>query len=285
MAGRAHGKAILIGEHAVVHGAPAIAMPVSLSVRVTLGTVPAPDLPPAFVSWFTSIAAESGRAGQVPARIDAALPVGVGLGSSAALVVASLRALGVSDPRRLLALGDAGEAIFHGNPSGLDVRTVLADRPQWFRRGANGLELSGVAVRQPMAFELWVTPPGPSTGEMVARVSEAVAAHGREAAVAAATPHVEAARAALATGDAPALGRAMSAFHEWLRRYRASTPRLDALAEAAMTAGALGAKLTGAGGGGAVLVLWPSADAARAPVGDDVRRYSIRLSATRTNAD
>ena len=62
---------------------------------------------------------------------------------------------------------------------------------------------------------------------------------------------------ALRTADWHKLGRAMTRNHELLQRLGVSTPRLDELVEAALASGAFGAKLTGAGGGGAVLVLAP----------------------------
>ena len=65
-----------------------------------------------------------------------------------------------------------------------------------------------------------------------------------------------AAVAHLRSGDAPALGRVLDASHESLRRdYEVSTPELDALVEAARHSGALGARLTGAGFGGSVVIL------------------------------
>ena len=60
----------------------------------------------------------------------------------------------------------------------------------------------------------------------------------------------------LQTGDAAALGRLLNASHESLRHdYAASTPELDALVETARQAGALGARLTGAGLGGSAVIL------------------------------
>ena len=68
----------------------------------------------------------------------------------------------------------------------------------------------------------------------------------------------------LRNGDGAALGRVLNASHESLRRdYAVSTPELDALVEAARDAGALGARLTGAGlGGSAVILVAPGREAA-----------------------
>lgn len=282
--GHAHGKSILIGEHAVVHGSAAIAMPIGLHVEVHLGLARPAPLSPAFLEWFGRLALDRTGQAWLPAGIEGDLPMGVGLGSSAALSVAALRALGTLAPWRedeLLAAADEAERIFHGNPSGLDVRAVLADGPLvWRRRDGGGLDLAAAAVGVELWFELWVTLPGPSTADMVELVSEALAADGRAAAIDRATAHVEAARSALAAGDAPRLGAEMQAFQHWLRRYGASTPILDDLVLHALRLGAAGAKVTGGGGGGAMLVLWPDGPRSDVPLPPAVRRYAFRLPAT-----
>jgi mevalonate kinase len=282
--GRAHGKAILIGEHAVVHGSAAIAMPVGLQVEVELGLAEPAPLHPGFLQWFGELAlARTGQA-WLPAKIRGDLPMGVGLGSSAALSVAALRGLGTIAPwaaDALLAAADSAERIFHGNPSGLDVRAVLADGPlAWRRLDGGGLHLEPATVGADLAFELWVTLPGPSTADMVELVSHALAADDQFAAITRATGHVEAARAALAVGDPQRLGAEMQAFQHWLRRYGASTPILDELVLHALQLGAAGAKVTGAGGGGAMLVLWPDGPRAAVPLPPAVRRFAFTLAAT-----
>jgi galactokinase len=72
---------------------------------------------------------------------------------------------------------------------------------------------------------------------------------------------VRAAVAAMEGGDAAAFGRLLLESHASLRdRLRVSCPALDQLVEAAMESGALGARLTGAGFGGCVVVLCRAAD-------------------------
>jgi mevalonate kinase len=65
---------------------------------------------------------------------------------------------------------------------------------------------------------------------------------------------------ALAKGDVDGLGRTFDAAHGLLSALRVSSPELDALVQTARAAGAIGAKLTGAGGGGAVIALAPGHD-------------------------
>jgi galactokinase/mevalonate kinase-like predicted kinase len=68
-------------------------------------------------------------------------------------------------------------------------------------------------------------------------------------------------KSALQRGDWPALGRLMNENHAIQRGLGGSGPANEALIEAALAAGALGAKLAGAGGGGTIVALWTGADA------------------------
>jgi mevalonate kinase len=90
-------------------------------------------------------------------------------------------------------------------------------------------------------------------------------------------------QAALANGDLPALGRALNANHEILRDLGVSTALIDHLVAAARDAGALGAKLSGAGGGGVMLALVEPG--CRAGVADAlVAGGAVRVLATRLAA-
>lgn len=260
--GQAHGKCILIGEHAVVHGTLAIAMPVGLHVQVTLGEHTADGLSPIFCDWFGETALAHCGKRWLPAAVTGNLPRGAGLGSSAALAVAALRALATQKPiapAQMLEWADACERLFHGNPSGVDVRAVLSDTAIAFRRGQAG---PTVQTLPPFPgdwhFQLWLTPTGDSTATVVARVGDSLAKHNRQAELTEAERIIAEASAAAAGGQQRALGNAMFHFHDWLAKHGASTPLLDQLVELARLHGALGAKLTGGGGGGAMLVLAPN---------------------------
>src|SRR5262249_23950184 len=134
--GRAAGKVILLGEHAVVYGRPALAAGVGLglSVELSAGDGPGrvesdPPVPPDDARPLALVREALGLlelpASDLVVRISSELPVAVGLGSSAALSVALLRALAEATGRTLapaeeLALARRLEAIFHGHPSGID---------------------------------------------------------------------------------------------------------------------------------------------------------------------
>jgi mevalonate kinase len=279
----AHAKVILLGEHAVVHGAPAIALPVhslTLTAAVTRTERPlwidsvlyrgpvtaAPELLAAPVTAITATlravgAPLTGRS----VRIDGEIPAERGLGSSAAVAAAIASAVARScgvelDAAQRFELTQAAERVAHGTPSGLDARSVVSETPVFFRAGvARALPstLGGVFVIA-------------DTG-LRGRTREAVAA---VAALKAAEPdrvtgilhriqqHTESAVADLAADDRAALGVRMSETHALLRELTVSNPHLDRLVAAAHAAGALGAKLTGGGRGGCVLAL--AADAADA---------------------
>jgi mevalonate kinase len=66
---------------------------------------------------------------------------------------------------------------------------------------------------------------------------------------------VNQARQAIESGDIEQLGRLMTRNHGYLRVLTVSSPELDALVQAALDAGALGAKLSGGGRGGNMIAL------------------------------
>jgi len=131
--GRAAGKVILLGEHAVVYRRPALVAGLSLGLEADVVSGDGPRLESGDYAGdprgVRLVAEAAGAVGLEPrgvvVRVRSALPAGVGLGSSAALAVAVLRALAAAAARRLardeeLEIATRLEAIFHGHPSGVD---------------------------------------------------------------------------------------------------------------------------------------------------------------------
>jgi mevalonate kinase len=272
------GKVILLGEHAVVYGHPALAVPLSLGVtargtpadRCELGGLPelSPPQRRMLDAAFDAVASATGRP---PLRIalSSTLPVSMGLGSSAALAVAVSRLLlGASGkratPSRVLALALRMEEAFHGTPSGVDHTVSAHAAPLLYRRANPARPGRPGRVRQVRIgarATLVLALVGPRRG-----TQETVAALRRRAArwpVRYGRLFKEMGRlalegtAALEKGDLDSLGDAMNVNHGLLAAAGVSSPALDAAVDALRRAGALGAKLTGAGGdGGAVVALF-----------------------------
>lgn len=286
--GTSFAKIILIGEHAVVYGQPAIALPVK-SIRLTATLRPRQDtaqvvtsafyngsLADADATHFAGIATLirqlltnfSARQQGFSLTIESALPPERGMGSSAATAVAITRAVyaAFATPLpndTLLNWANVSEKIIHGNPSGLDAATASANAPQWFVKGSATRPLrfpgQGVLVIADTGI------PG-QTKVAVGAVAQQMAQAPRKTAatITAIGQAVRQSAVALANDDLPGLGAQLSAAQTALRSLGVSQPLLDRLIKAADGAGALGSKLTGSGQGGCMIALAPElATAAR----------------------
>lgn len=287
--GVAPGKVILIGEHAVVYGHPAVAIPVtSVQVRVEaeFGRGPGVRIESEGLPVIFADAVRRERAVQsvermvrriaevfdedsegIILRIASDIPVGCGLGSSAALSVAAIRALcglfgrqiGVEE---VSGLAFEAEKIFHATPSGIDNSVVAHERPIYFtkRRGAKPIEAG------PSSFHFLVADSGvfSSTAETVNEVRRRREAErakfdslfweiGAMASVA---------REVISRSSQAELGMCMNRNHDLLAELGLACPETERLVEAAREAGAAGAKTSGAGKGGSVLVLLGDANEA-----------------------
>ena len=250
------GKLILCGEHAVVYGHPAIAFAVDLSTRVTLTRRPGPTgvagCPPD--ARLTAALHEVLEPTGWGVRLDSTLPIGKGMGSSAALAVALVRARAELEGRSLdadetYAQAMPCERVFHGNPSGLDVAVSARGGCIRFTRGTP-------PTLQPLTPGRWRvvvldTGAAGDTAELVAGV--AARRPGVDPVLQSIGALVE--RCCGHLDDARALGPLLTENHRLLGKLGVSTPELDDLVALALDAGALGAKLAGAGGGGVALAL------------------------------
>jgi mevalonate kinase len=276
MQGRGHHKVILLGEHAVVHGHPALGSPVDRGVEVEveiLGKGPrlgvtleggTDEVHEALVRMAREAGASDVALG---VRVRSDLEAGAGLGGSAALCVGFSRAvlglLGVAvTPDMVIGIAQAGERVFHGNPSGIDATLASAPGPLLFRKGH---EPTPVTLGRDLHLAVLVMPVRSPTSRMVGIVQDRIDSDpsGTGELFGSIATLVSRAAGAAGQGEIGELGGLMSENQELLRRLGVSTDALDRMCDRAIRAGALGAKLTGAGGGGAVLALCPDPGLAR----------------------
>jgi mevalonate kinase len=262
---RAHGKVILLGEHSVVYGHPALAGALADGASVERspgrGRLRVPqwnvEIDPAAVADTTLARAyaaiwERARERGSDLTLRFHLPTGAGLGSSAAMAVALGRALGL-DGDALAEAAMAAETVIHGKPSGLDHTVALAGGFGVFTRAA-GLR---PVVAPPLVLAIGHTGKTRDTKGRVARVAELVAERGDEvrARFAAIEGLVEVGRAAVERAAVGELGAAMNENQRHLEALEVSCPEIERLCALARDAGAVGAKLTGGGGGGCVIAV------------------------------
>lgn len=281
--GRGRGKVILLGEHSVVYGRPALAAGLERGVqaRVRAADADAMELSPWEVrvtpaqgdeplgqALAAALALYAERRTGAAVQVQVGLPGGAGLGCSAAIGVAVIEALdglyGV--PRTPAERGDASlawEKVFHGSPSGVDNAVAAVGGVVRFVRGQG---VTPVAFGRPLPLVVAHSGTASSTKVVVDGVRERWTANrpAMERIFDAIAGLVDRAETALAAGELDVLGGLMNDNQRELEAMGVSTPALEALVAEARAAGALGAKLTGAGGGGCMVALAPdSASAAR----------------------
>ena len=189
------------------------------------------------------------------------VPRGMGLGGSAALAVAIVRAL---DRHFRLSLTDEevnelaflSEQIAHGQPSGVDNTLATYGHPLVYRRGAPPL-VELLNIRQPLSLVVGMTRTEGLTAKTVARVRDARERKPKlyEKIFDDIDGLVLQGVSALQDHDVATLGELMNVCQGLLNALQVSTPELERLIGIARRAGAAGAKLTGGGGGGAMIAL------------------------------
>ena len=259
--GTAPGKVILAGEHFVLHGAPALAVPIvgrGVQVEVVPGEeawAVAPSVLPHLLAMLERLQVDPET---VTIRVESTLPVGAGLGGSAALAVALVRAVrgGASSPDAIRAEAHELEKIAHGQPSGIDDAVAAWERPVLLTQDR---DLRVLDLPVPPGLWIGVTPERTSTLEAVGQVADLAAREPDRVASLArqAADLCEQCLTAWRADDWPALGGQLHRGHGLLQELGVSTPSLDRLVESALSHGAWGAKLTGGGLGGAVVALGP----------------------------
>lgn len=306
-------KLILCGEHAVTYGRPAIALPLT-NVRASV-TIEK-SLPGSGI-WF-----DARDLGQRWALIDkrenplsvlvanvlahfaietlpdllititSAIPIASGMGSSAAVATAIVRAIAghlgnFLPPEEVSALVFGSECLYHGISSGLDNTVIAFEQPIWFVHrmvadhrppidnsslyGMSSIATSTSNYKHTMSYRVIepITISGPFTlliGDTGIRKAtklpiDEVQRHWKEKPTKyesifdAIAELVTQARSALNHGEIALLGTLLDKNHTLLKQIGVSSPELDTLVAAAHATGAFGAKLSGAGWGGVMFAL------------------------------
>ncbi len=258
--GQAHSKIILIGEHAVVYGYPAISLPL-LEVEVTCRVVPATTPWRLFEEDTLSMAVYASleylniKEACIRCQIDSAIPEKRGMGSSAAISIAAIRAVfdyfEAELPYDVLEiLVNRAEMIAHMNPSGLDAKTCLSDQPIRFIKNVGFEELA-------MDLSAYLVIADTGVYGHTREAIQVVQSKGKDA-----LPFLyvlgeltQQAEEAIKKKDAVMLGEILTKAHGNLKEIGVSSLEADALVETALDHGALGAKMSGGGLGGCIIAL------------------------------
>ena len=282
-------KIILFGEHFVVYGEPAIVLAIDKRARVSakLRTdqriyINSVDL--GLSGFFIKELFQPERGGEearaklepikialqkildlsekevgMSVKIESSIPVAAGLGSSAAVAaavgVAASQILDVKLPREeIFRIAYEAERFVHGTPSGIDPAISTYGGVHLFDRDKG---VTSLDVEEDIPLVVGDTGIKRSTGKLVSMVRER-----RKRFPSIIDPIIKTggkialhAVKALETGDLNAVGELMDINHALLCAVGVSNESLDRLVYAAKKAGALGAKLTGAGGGGCMIAL------------------------------
>lgn len=275
--GTSHAKVILIGEHSVVYHQPAIALPLpAINITATLTKRAAGQL--IISNEHSGELSEMSEAYEgirqlitrllrnfnaaelsFTLRIDSLIPQERGMGSSAASAVAIIRAFfnffEVELPDvELQRWANVEEMITHGSPSGIDAATTAHNKPVWF---VKGLQPETIPMNLDATLILADTGVHGQTGLAVSVVRETLETNAQIAqpAIDALGELTRAAGVALEKNQVAELGAILNQAQTHLETLGVSHPKLDLLIAAARQAGALGAKLTGGGVGGAMIAL------------------------------
>jgi mevalonate kinase len=300
----APGKVILFGEHFVVKGKPAIGVAVNVYAKacagVGQGVVESRQLgllldldsgrvlDKGLLRVYQELSSRIGLAKDFHVIIDSEIPIAAGMGSSAAVAVSTAHALatlkGVEPDKKLIwEVSFEAEKIYHVKPSGVDNTLSTYGGVLFYQRG----EFKRVEVKWPDDIYMLIVDSGVkrSTGQVVEDVLRRYEKYHRimSGIYDAAGVLVEEALKALERGDFTRLGELMDINHGLLVSLGVSTPLLDSLLWTVREAGALGAKICGAGRGGVIVAV---VDEVRLPkVLDKISRQGLKPIVARIDSE
>lgn len=275
--GHSQSKLILIGEHSVVYGQPAIALPfpligVEAIVEYSLGDIylksdlyEGPiDRAPTLLSGIVSTIKHTLKMLNLPDKnllieVESTIPPGKGLGSSAAVATAVVKSLFVYagetyTNKQILSYANIAETYAHGSPSGIDSLTVNSDKPVWYEMGKS---IDYINTQGEFHFVVADSGREADTKTAVDTVKELMKA----------TPEkiertmnrlgeiTYQVRESLENSSKQMLGTLLNEAQKELVTLGVSDLGLNKLITFVLNEGALGAKLTGAGNGGCIIAL------------------------------
>jgi mevalonate kinase len=277
---RACGKIIFSGEHAVVYGAKALAVPlISKQVHLKIYADPQVTATPKIRFNMAERPVHEELKAMVLEAFDvlsigrfnvsmegqSTLLLGAGVGSSASLCVAVLRGLskltGVTlRPLEQAHLANQLERRFHGNPSGLDAAVVALEQPILFDRSNTAEPISALHIQKPRGarfpwtFALLDTGVRSHTIDMVKIAAPLFKAQGM-ALIDEFNAVTSSTQLALESGDISLMAESIQESQRLLTSIGVVNDPIREVVDTAKSCGALASKVTGAGGGGCVLTL------------------------------
>ncbi|MEM4336305.1 MAG: mevalonate kinase [Candidatus Anstonellales archaeon] len=266
--GKGFGKTILFGEHFVVYGKTGIVAGLEKGIEVE---VEKSDEDEVATNEYKRERMESLKAIKRALGVDAGvriknvhseLPAGGGLGSSAALAVAIARAidnefdLGKSE-KKICDAAYESERIFHGTPSGIDNTAATYGGVIVFTKREGGNVIKRLRIKKPFYIVIGISGKQGITKELVGMVRKRKEENEKwfSNVLKKYAQISKNALDALGKGDLKKVGKLMDENQILLREIGVSTKELEEIISVANKNGALGAKLTGAGGGGCAIAL------------------------------